>query len=165
MSIYKAKNGMNLVGQGAKIIMVSLPALAAAILCDWYFPDLILMPSSLMILIPLGYVLLSLGILLWAVALIQLLLLFPKGKLVTSGAYSICRNPIYSSCIFFVFPALALITMNSLYFLVSLCLLVGVCLFIGKEEKKLTSVFGKEYTEYTQRVGRIVPFIRPVSKT
>jgi protein-S-isoprenylcysteine O-methyltransferase Ste14 len=47
------------------------------------------------------------------------------------------------------------------YLLVSIALVFAVLIFIGKEEKKLVQVFGKEYEEYLTRVSRIVPIIRP----
>lgn len=46
-------------------------------------------------LTPLGVALVLTGLVLWLTALVQLLIGFPRGKLVTSGAYGVCRNPIY----------------------------------------------------------------------
>jgi len=77
---------------------------------------------------------------------------FLQRKLVTTGAYGVVRNPIYSSVTFFVLPAVALITSIWVYFLVSVFLYVGVMIFIGKEEQQLTQVFGKEYEDYVARV-------------
>jgi protein-S-isoprenylcysteine O-methyltransferase Ste14 len=109
----------------------------------------------------LGYLLLPLGLILWATAVIQLLTGFSKGQLVTTGAYGIVRNPIYSSATFFVLPAVALITLTWVYFVVSAFLYVGVMIFIGKEEEQLTRAFGKEYKDYLVRVDRMVPFKKP----
>jgi protein-S-isoprenylcysteine O-methyltransferase Ste14 len=92
---------------------------------------------------------------------IQLLTGFPKGKLITTGAYGLCRNPIYSSFILFVLPAISLLTLTWVYAAVSLFMLLWVILFIGKEEKQLAAAFGKEYDDYKSRVDRVIPFVRP----
>jgi protein-S-isoprenylcysteine O-methyltransferase Ste14 len=89
---------------------------------------------------------------------------FPKGKLVTTGAYSVVRNPIYSSVIFFILPAVALMTLTWVYFVASVFLFSGVMIFIGKEEKQLTKAFGKEYEDYMARVDRLVPFKKPIRR-
>jgi len=106
-------------------------------------------------------VLLLLGFIIWGAAIIQLLLGFFKGKLVTTGAYGIVRNPVYSSATFFILPAVTLITLTWTYCVVSIFLYIGVMIFIGKEEKQLTMVFGKEYEEYTAKVHRLIPFKKP----
>jgi protein-S-isoprenylcysteine O-methyltransferase Ste14 len=108
-----------------------------------------------------GYVLLLLGLILWGAAVIQLLTGFSKGRLVTTGAYGVVRNPIYSSATFFIFPALALITLTWVYVIPSVFLYAGVMIFIGKEEKQLSAAFGKEYEDYKSRVDRLVPLKKP----
>ena len=152
---------MNIVGQGGKIILFMLPSLIAAILVNTYLPQVAALPESISFIRPLGYVLLLPGLILWGAAIIQLLTGFSKGKLVTAGAYGIVRNPIYSSATFFIFPAIALMTLTWVYFVASVFLYVGVMIFIGKEEKQLTKAFGKKYTDYMARVDRLVPFKKP----
>jgi protein-S-isoprenylcysteine O-methyltransferase Ste14 len=100
-------------------------------------------------------------VILWGSAVIQLLLGFSKGKLVTNGAYGVVRNPIYSSVTFFILPSVALMTLTWVYFVASIFLYTGVMIFIGKEEQQLTKVFGKEYENYMARVDRLVPFKKP----
>jgi protein-S-isoprenylcysteine O-methyltransferase Ste14 len=152
---------MNIIGQGGKIILFMLPSLIAAILVHLYLPQIAALPKSLSLIKPVGYVLLLLGLILWASAVIQLLAGFSKGKLVTNGAYGVVRNPIYSSVTFFILPAVALMTLTWVYFVVSVFLYVGVMVFIGKEEEQLTKAFGKEYEGYTARVHRLIPFKKP----
>jgi protein-S-isoprenylcysteine O-methyltransferase Ste14 len=161
VDILKKQNGMNIVGQGGKIILFMLPSLIAAILVHTYFPQIAALPESISFLKPVGYLLLPLGLVLWGTAVIQLLTGFPRGRLVTTGAYGVVRNPIYSSATFFTLPAVALITLTWVYLVPSVFLYAGVMIFIGKEEKQLTQAFGKEYEGYMARVDRLVPFRRP----
>ena len=161
INIFKPQNGMNIVGQGGKIILFMLPSLIAAILVHVYFPHIAALPKSLSFLQPVGYVLLVPGLILWGTAMVQLLTGFPQGKLITTGAYSVVRNPIYSSVTFFVLPAIALIALTWVYFVPAVFLYVGVLIFIGKEEQQLTQAFGRAYTDYVARVDRMVPFKTP----
>jgi len=159
--ILKNQNGMNIVGQGGKIILFTLPSLIAAILVHTHLPQIASLPKSISFIKPVGYVLLLPGLILWATAVIQLMAGFSRGKLVTTGAYGVARNPIYSSVTFFVLPGVALMTSTWVYFVVSAFLCVGVMIFIGNEEKQLTKAFGKEYEDYTARVDRLVPLKKP----
>jgi protein-S-isoprenylcysteine O-methyltransferase Ste14 len=161
INIFKKQNEMTIVGQGGKIILFMLPALVAAIGVHTFFPNIAALPAGVGFLQPLGYVVLLPGLVLWAAAVIQLLTGFSQGKLVTTGAYGVVRNPIYSSVTFFILPAVALLTLTWVYFVAAIFLYAGVMIFIGKEEQQLTQAFGKEYEEYLGRVDRLVPFKKP----
>ena len=161
INIFKKQNGMNIVGQGGKIILFMLPSLIAATLVHLFFPQIAALPEWLRFVQPAGYVWLVPGLLLWGAAVIQLLTGFSKGKLVTSGAYSVVRNPIYSSATFFILPAISLITLTWVYFVSSVFLYSGVMIFIGEEEQQLSKVFGKEYEDYLAKVDRMIPFKKP----
>ena len=158
LNLLKNANGMNIVGQGGKIIVFSLPLAALSILIHVRLPEIAALPASFNVIHPVGYILLFLGFLLWISGVIQLLLYFPKGKLITTGAYGVCRNPIYSSFILFILPGITILTLTWVYLLISLSLFIGVSLFIVKEETNLLEIFGNEYAEYKTKVGRILPF-------
>jgi protein-S-isoprenylcysteine O-methyltransferase Ste14 len=160
MNIFKNKNGMNIIGQGGKIILFMLPALIAAIILHLNYPQFVSIPYSSIILETLGELLLIFGVILWGTAIVQLLLLFPKGKLIKTGAYGIVRNPIYSSVTFFILPAISILYLTWVYFVVAIFLYIGVVIFIGKEEKALTDTFGEEYKEYMKKVNRMIPFLK-----
>jgi protein-S-isoprenylcysteine O-methyltransferase Ste14 len=161
LNVLKKQHGMNIVGQGGKIILFMLPSLIAAIAAQIYLPQIAALPASLSFIQPVGYVLLIPGVILWGTAVVQLLTGFSKGSLVTTGAYGVVRNPIYSSVTFFVLPATALMTLTWVYLVAAAFLYAGVMIFIGKEEEQLTQAFGKEYEDYMARVDRLVPFKKP----
>ncbi len=160
-SILWGRDGMNIVGQGWKIILFTLPALIAAILAQAYLPDVAALPESLAFVRPVGYALLLPGVVLWGAAVVQLLTGFSKGRLVTTGAYGVVRNPIYSSVTFFVLPAVSLLTLTWVYLVPAVCLYAGVTVFIGTEEQQLKKAFGKEYEDYMARLDRLVPLRKP----
>jgi protein-S-isoprenylcysteine O-methyltransferase Ste14 len=160
ITIFNKQHEMNIVGQGGKIILFMLPALVGAIWIHQNFPQVAALPRSLSFIKPLGYVLLLPGLVLWGTAVTQLLAGFPQGKLVTTGAYGVVRNPIYASVTFFILPAVAFMTLTWVYLIVSAFLYIGVMIFIGKEEKQLTKAFGREYEDYLTKVDRLVPLKR-----
>jgi protein-S-isoprenylcysteine O-methyltransferase Ste14 len=164
INIFKKQNGMNIVGQGGKIILFMLPSLIATIWVHKYLPNVAALPESIRFIKPLGYLLLLPGLALWGSGVAQLLMSFSKGELVTTGAYGVVRNPIYSSVTFFILPAVALMTLTWVYLIVSVFLYVGVMIFIGTEEQQLTHAFGRQYEEYMTSVDRLVPFKRPWNK-
>jgi protein-S-isoprenylcysteine O-methyltransferase Ste14 len=157
MSILKNQKGMNIVGQGGKIILFMLPSLIAAILVHRYLPQSAALPGKIAFIKPLGYLLLLPGLMLWGAAVIQLMTGFSKGRLVTTGAYGVVRNPIYSSVTFFILPGIALLTGTWVYLVASVFLYAGVVIFIGREEQQLAKTFGKEYEDYRTKVDRLVP--------
>ena len=161
LNIFKNQIGMNIVGQGGKIILFTLPSLIAGIWVNTYLPHIAALPAAISFIRPVGYLLLLPGLILWGTAIYQLLTGFPKGKLVTSGAYGVVRNPIYASVIWFILPGVSLLTLTWVYLVASVFLYAGVMLFIGTEEKQLTQAFGKQYQAYIARVDRLVPFEKP----
>jgi protein-S-isoprenylcysteine O-methyltransferase Ste14 len=161
INILKKQNEMNIIGQGGKIILFMLPSLIAAIWVHRYLPQIATLPERISFIKPVGYLLLFPGLILWGAAVIQLMMGFSKGKLVTTGAYGVVRNPIYSSVTFFILPAVALLTLTWVYFVASIFLYIGVMVFIGTEEKQLTKAFGKVYENYLAKVDRLVPFKKP----
>ncbi len=161
INIFKKQHGMNIVGQGGKIILFMLPSLIVAIGAHLYLPQITALPGTFSFIKPVGYILLPLGLILWGTAAIQLMTGFSKGKLVTTGAYSVVRNPLYASVTFFVLPAIALVTLTWVYFVTSVFLYAGVMVFIGEEERQLAQAFGKEYEDYVARVDRLIPFKKP----
>ena len=161
MKLFRVNNGMNIIGQGGKIILFTLPFAALAILIHLRFAAFTSLPSAWSPIRPLGYILLVLGALLWIGGIVQLVMGFPKGKLITRGAYRVCRNPIYSSFIVFILPAISLLMLKWVYLGVAVFMYAGVRLFIGKEEKQLLQVFGDEYARYLARVSRVLPFVKP----
>ena len=162
MKLFNADNGMNIVGQGAKIMLFAFPAAVASVAVHFYMPAVAQLPVPPAILMPTGIVFLILGIALWLPAVVQLLIGFPKGKLVCTGAYGVCRNPIYSSFALFILPGISFVTGTWVYLIVSVFLVLAVTIFIRKEEEKLRQVFRAEYEKYLATVSRVVPFIKPV---
>ena len=103
-----------------------------------------------------------LGIYLWIQAVIvqKINKKVTEKKLITTGVYSIVRNPVYSAFIF-IFTGILLFTAN--YILLILPFVFWAFLTIlmkNTEEKWLKNEFGKEYEIYLKQVNRVIPRIR-----
>lgn len=75
------------------------------------------------------------------------------GKLITSGIFSISRNPIFLSFDLY-FLGVSLLLPNLFFIGFSVLAIVNIHFFILKEEKFMANVFGDEYREYRQIVRR-----------
>lgn len=159
--LLRAENGMNIVGQGGRILLLTAPVLAAAVAIRGLAPGLVRLPIAQGFLTPIGAVLFLAGVALWAAAVAQLVAGFAQGRLVTTGAYGICRNPIYASVSLLALPGLSLLLGTWAYLVPAAALWLGVRLFIPAEERDLRRVFGEEYVRYTERVHRFLPWVRP----
>jgi protein-S-isoprenylcysteine O-methyltransferase Ste14 len=85
--------------------------------------------------------------------------------LVTEGAFSIVRNPIFSAMVVTAI-GLTLMVPNVVAVVGLLALLVALELQVrGAEEPYLRSVHGQSYLEYMQRVGRFVPTLGRLRRT
>lgn len=109
-----------------------------------------------------GIFMILLGIYLWIQAVIvqKINKKVTEKKLITTGVYSIVRNPVYSAFIF-IFTVLLLFTAN--YILLILPFVFWAFLTIlmkNTEEKWLKNEFGEEYETYLKQVNRVIPRIR-----
>ena len=79
-------------------------------------------------------------------------------ELITSGAYSVTRNPIYTGFLFAVIGH-AIIVGVAKGFVVALILFVTVLVKIQREEILLSSHFGDAYDVYRKKVKKIIPLL------
>lgn len=113
-----------------------------------------------------GVMLIIAGIILWinAVIIQKISEEIKKGKLVTSGVYSIVRNPIYLAFLL-AFTGI-LVMAHNLYLLILPFLYYILLTLIMKhtEEKWLLKKFGNQYAEYCNKVNRCIPWFPRKSK-
>lgn len=84
----------------------------------------------------------------------------PTQKLITSGPYTLCRNPIQLGAFFYVF-AFGLIFGDLVVALTCIVLetIIGVAYHKGIEEKELLLRFGEDYQRYKERTPFLIPRI------
>lgn len=83
-----------------------------------------------------------------------------ENKLITTGVYSLVRNPVYTA---FIFIFTGIIFMAANFFLLILPLVFWIFLTIlmkYTEEKWLMKKFGKKYELYCSEVNRTIPWFK-----
>lgn len=155
------KNAMTLFGCGPKLALLCLPYILLASIIMIKYPEFFdLKFVNLIMFKVLGIVWLGMGLIFWVYSAVYFLKYFQPGKLITKGPFALCRNPIYSSIIVFIIPALAIIFHSGLTLSIALVLYIGFKLSIHGETGVLRKIFGEEYDKYEKAVNEIIPFPR-----
>jgi len=76
-----------------------------------------------------------------------------NAKLVTTGIFSLSRNPFFLSLEFFFF-GISLILPSIFFIVFTLSAFIGIHFFILKEERFLKDNYGEEYLNYQQKTRR-----------
>jgi protein-S-isoprenylcysteine O-methyltransferase Ste14 len=76
-----------------------------------------------------------------------------KGELITTGIFSLSRNPFFLS-IDLYFTGAALIFSSFFFIGFAILVLVSIHFFILKEEKFMVEIYGRKYREYLRNVRR-----------
>jgi protein-S-isoprenylcysteine O-methyltransferase Ste14 len=99
------------------------------------------------------------GVLLWLCSVVQVRRAFNAHRLVTTGVYRLCRNPLYGAFIVLVIPGIALLADNLLLLAISAAAFLVFKLLIGQEERYLAAEFGEEFERYRRSVAQLIPFL------
>ncbi|HNW91351.1 MAG TPA: isoprenylcysteine carboxylmethyltransferase family protein [bacterium] len=144
-------------GIGGGLAAVTLAGMAAAVGLEAAYghgfpPVLAVMPAVA------GTLMIGAGLALNALAARQMIRAVQQETLATAGPFAWSRNPMYASFIFLTVPGAALVLRNwFMLVLVSAVMLAWFYARVGREEQKLTAMFGGEYRAYQARVGRLLP--------
>ena len=152
---------MTLFGCGPKLALICLPYIILSLIVLFKYPEFLdLRFLDIGYVKVIGFVYLGAGIIFWIYSAIYFLQNFIPGKLITKGPFDLCRNPIYSSIIVFIIPALAIIFHSGLILSISMVLYLGFKISIHGETNVLKRIFGEEYEVYEKSVNEIIPFPR-----
>lgn len=102
--------------------------------------------------IGLGTLFLAIGIPFWLIAVAMFLRAWSYEQLETRGPFAIMPNPIYSSFIVFVIPAISLLLNWWPILLTSTVMYAAQRISIHEEDDTLKQKFGSQYEEYRKKV-------------
>lgn len=111
------------------------------------------------ILITLAIFLLCLGIPLYITTLKVLKAAYKKQELITNGAFSTCRNPLFAVVIFLILPGIILFFNSWLLLTIPCFMYIMFKIFINREEYLMEKEFGQDYIKYKNNTSAIFPRI------
>jgi protein-S-isoprenylcysteine O-methyltransferase Ste14 len=150
---------MTLFGCGPKLALLCLPYIMLSLSVMYLYPEFLnLSFLNIMPVKTAGFIWLGLGSIFWIYSAIYFLKNFKPGELITTGPFSLCRNPIYSSIIVFIIPSMALIFHSGLLLTIAIVLYIGFKLSIHGETIVLRRIFGEKYEKYEESVNEVFPF-------
>jgi len=152
-------NKLNFLGIGPKIAIVLLPWLTVSIfLSVKYKAVFTFCQPSCSSLYYTGVALLVLGIIMYFSTVPLLLKGLKETRLVTTGAYYLCCNPLYAAIILFIIPGVALMINSWLILTTTPAGYIIFKLTIRKEYTEMVSFFGEAYSKYRSETPEFFPF-------
>lgn len=146
-------------GVGPKIGLIVLPYLAVAIALTIIFPSIFKFPASFKIyLLVAGIVFLAVGLILYGFTARSLLTGLKQTRLMTTGMFRYCQNPLYSVLMLLIFPSIAFLTNSWIILTTTIIGYLVFKMYINQEYEELTEVFGEEYKRYKERTPEFFPF-------
>ena len=109
------------------------------------------------ILAAIGFVLITVGILMVISCGRKLLKSFNSDLLMTDGLYGIFRNPMYAAYLLLIIPGICLFFNSWLVLTTVIINYILFSVFIKREHRYLEEKFGSEYEEYLEKV--IIKFL------
>lgn len=152
---------MSVFGIGPSVAAPSVLYAVLAAAATWIWPEwFAIYGIPYPALLAAGVVLFAAGLLIQAIAGRTLMRAYDEDRLVTTGVYAVCRNPLYANVIFTILPGIALVCRSWLMLTASLLMYVLVRAKIGQEENYLEERFGQEFVDYRRRTNAVFPTIR-----
>jgi protein-S-isoprenylcysteine O-methyltransferase Ste14 len=149
---------LSFLGIGPKIGRITLPYLAISIALTILFPAIFSFPKVLeQPFLVAGIILIALAAIYYFTTLRLMLPGIRENRLITGGAYRLCRNPLYSALLLFLVPGLALLLNSWIILTTTVVGYVVFRRFIHEEEELLERLFGEEYTKYHDQTSRLFP--------
>jgi protein-S-isoprenylcysteine O-methyltransferase Ste14 len=156
-------NKLNSMGIGPKIGGIILPWLAVAIFLSLKFKgSFIYFEEGNRMFFFVGLALVIIGSIMYFLTAPLLLKGLKETKLITTGTYYLCCNPLYASIILFIIPGISLM-MNSWLILTTSIIGFPLCkIFIKSEYVEMEKFFGDNFRKYKAETPEFLPF--PIKK-
>lgn len=150
---------LSFLGIGPKIGRIAIPYLVVTILVSVYNRELfaysLQFPRNLFIA---GIVLMAAGLVFYIFTVILLLTGLRQTRLMTSGTYYCCQNPLYAGPILMIIPALSLLLNSWLILTTSLVAYFLFRILIKSEYQEMELFFGDSYNLYRSETPEFFPF-------
>jgi len=149
---------LNFFGVGPKIGLIGLPCLILTIVISVFYkvPFRYVMKNSKPLIIA-GIFLLVAGLVFYMATGKLLMKGLKQTRLITSGTYFCCRNPLYAAFILMIIPGLSLLLNSWLILAPGLIMYLVFKILIKKEYTELELFFGEQYRSYKSETPELLP--------
>ena len=155
---------LSALGIGPKIGIVALPFLALAIILTLIYPEIFSFgPEAKKPLIIAGIVVMVVALILYAATARALLEGVKNNKLMTTGPFRYCQNPLYALMILLLIPGIALLLNSWVVLITSVIAYIIFKINIHTEYEEMEKFFGEEYREYQKRTPEFFPLVKTLS--
>jgi protein-S-isoprenylcysteine O-methyltransferase Ste14 len=152
-------NKLNFLGIGPKIGSITLPWLAVAIILSLKIKGTFtyFQPAN-KIIFYVGLIFVIAGALMYLFTVPALFKGLKESKLMTTGTFYLCCNPLYSSIILFVIPGISFMMNSWLVLTASVIGYVIFKIFIKSEYAEMEKFFGDSFRKYRRETPEFFPF-------
>jgi protein-S-isoprenylcysteine O-methyltransferase Ste14 len=147
-------------GVGPKLILISLIfSLPVIIFAYLTHPEYVIHSTWALPFQITGALLTISGFIFYIISAKTMAKAFKQNKLVTTGVFGVCRNPIYSAWMLAIIPGIAICVRMPLLLLIPVIMYIVFSFIKQGEEKVLVEIFGEEYLTYRANVNAVFPTI------
>jgi protein-S-isoprenylcysteine O-methyltransferase Ste14 len=140
-----------LVGSGDKVMGLTLPFLLAGVAANVVWPAAFRLGFGAGGIVAAAALLVT-GVPLWLTAVVQVLVLVPQKRLISTGPFALMLHPIFTAVALLVMPGLGLLLDSWVGFAIGAVLYVSTRIFAPAEEKLLERYFPVDYPAYRAKV-------------
>jgi protein-S-isoprenylcysteine O-methyltransferase Ste14 len=152
-------NKLSFLGIGPKIGRIAIPYLIVTILLSVYNKELFAYSLQFSgIIFNAGIVLMAAGLVFYIITVKLLLTGLRQTRLMTSGTYYCCQNPLDAGLILMIIPALSLLMNSWLILTTSLVAYFVFRILIKSEFQEIELFFGDSYRKYRSETPEFFPF-------
>lgn len=141
-----------LIGSGGKMWRLTMPFMIVGLVLNFMFPAVFVVGGPSPALRWISIILLVVGVTIWLWSVGLVVAKVPRGKLITTGPYSVVKHPIYASVSLLVVPSGCFLFNSWLGVLVGAVLYISSRIYAPEEEALLSKTFGPAWDEYTRKV-------------
>ncbi|MFX0026588.1 MAG: methyltransferase family protein [Candidatus Hermodarchaeota archaeon] len=150
-------HGISVYGVGPKMTLIFVPFIILLGILNIIFSPVFQLPIGSIWTMPIGIVLIIIGVFIFIKSEITLRKAFKASELVLTGFYGHMRHPMYGSFILFIIPGIVIMINSWILYFLPFIFYIIFRVFIKQEESYCLKKFGEKYTHYKKNVHAIFP--------
>ncbi|MFX0018691.1 MAG: methyltransferase family protein [Promethearchaeota archaeon] len=151
---------ISIYGVGPKMTLTLVPFIVLLGILNFIFSSVSQLPIYQIWMIPLGIVLIIIGVFIFIKSEILLRKAYNASELLVTGFYGHMRHPMYGSVILLIIPGIVIIINSWILYFLPFVFYIIFRIFIIQEENYCLKKFGEKYIHYKKNVHAIFPKLK-----